>query len=204
LPFGVFGVDCSTFCVAAWRRPLLEFAARSECSARQSIMLMGYMIPFCRWPLPRLYGFPLSGSTDCCSGNQFHPLFGFRVPPESCSVNPSRPASTGQLLSWACVPFSTCRGRRSTYCECAALTTVPPSGFGFPLDGLLPSVPGRPCFRSTALLGFTLRSRPSVGSFACSHVNPPAYRFSCRCSRFYDRVGPAGRGFRVRPGGSSF
>jgi hypothetical protein len=204
LPFRVFGVDCSTFRVAAWRRPLVEFAARSEYSARRSIALMGYAFPFCRWPLPQLYGFSSPGSTDCCSSNPFHPLVGFRVPPEFCSVNPSRPVSTGRLLSWAFAPFSTCRHRRSTSCECAALTTVPTSGVGYPLDGLLPSIPGRPCFRSTALMGFTLRSHPSVGSFARCHVNRPAYRFSCRYSRCYDRVGPAGRGSRVRPGGSSF
>jgi hypothetical protein len=39
-------------------------------------------------------------------------------------------------------------------CECAALTTVPPSGFDYPLGGLLPSVPGRFCFTPPALLGF--------------------------------------------------
>jgi hypothetical protein len=122
LPFRVFGVGCSTFRVAAWRRPLVEFAARSEFSTRRSIMLMGYMIPLCRWPLPRLCGFSSSESADCCSGNPFHPLFEFRVPPECCSANPGRPASTGRLLSWALVPFSTCRYRRSTCCEFAALT----------------------------------------------------------------------------------
>jgi hypothetical protein len=37
---------------------------------------------------------------------------------------------------------------------------VPPSGFGYPLDGFLPSVPCRPCFMPTALMGFTLRSFP--------------------------------------------
>jgi hypothetical protein len=37
---------------------------------------------------------------------------------------------------------------------------VPPSGFGYPLDGFLPPGPCRPCFRPTALLGFTLRSIP--------------------------------------------
>jgi hypothetical protein len=31
---------------------------------------------------------------------------------------------------------------------------VPPSGFGYPLGGLLPSTPGRVCFIPTALLGF--------------------------------------------------
>jgi hypothetical protein len=35
---------------------------------------------------------------------------------------------------------------------------VPPSGFGYPLDGLLPTVPRRFCFAPAALLGFTLRS----------------------------------------------
>jgi hypothetical protein len=62
-------------------------------------------------------------------GNQFHPLFEFCVPPEFFSANPSRPAATVRLLSWALVPFSTCRHRRSTVCEFAALT-------GFRLQGL--------------------------------------------------------------------
>jgi len=35
---------------------------------------------------------------------------------------------------------------------------VPPSGFGYPLDGFLPSVPRRFCFNPAALMGFTLRS----------------------------------------------
>jgi hypothetical protein len=35
---------------------------------------------------------------------------------------------------------------------------VPPSGFGYPLDGFLPSIPRRLCFAPTALLGFALRS----------------------------------------------
>lgn len=35
---------------------------------------------------------------------------------------------------------------------------VPPSGFGYPHDGLLPRVPGRLCFAPAALMGFTLRS----------------------------------------------
>jgi hypothetical protein len=34
----------------------------------------------------------------------------------------------------------------------------PPSGFGYPLDGLRPSDPGRFCFAPAALLGFALRS----------------------------------------------
>jgi hypothetical protein len=37
---------------------------------------------------------------------------------------------------------------------------VPPSGFGYPLDGLLPPSPRRFYFTPAALLGFTLRSFP--------------------------------------------
>jgi hypothetical protein len=35
---------------------------------------------------------------------------------------------------------------------------VPSSGFGYPLDGLLPAIPCRFCFTPAALVGFTLRS----------------------------------------------
>ena len=37
---------------------------------------------------------------------------------------------------------------------------VPPSGFGYPLDGLLPPSPCRFYFTPAALMGFTLRSFP--------------------------------------------
>jgi hypothetical protein len=37
---------------------------------------------------------------------------------------------------------------------------VPPSGFGYPLDGLLPPSPCRFCFAPAALMGFALRSFP--------------------------------------------
>jgi hypothetical protein len=129
VPFRVFGVGCSAPLVAARRRPLLEFAARSEFSARRSIALMGYAFPFCRWPLPRLYGLPSSGSTDRRSRQSVSSSLRVSRSSRVSSVNPSRPAATVRLLSWALVPFSTCRHRRSTVCEFAALT-------GFRLQGL--------------------------------------------------------------------
>jgi hypothetical protein len=46
---------------------------------------------------------------------------------------------------------SACRGR-------SPARHVPPSGFGYPLDGLLPSRPCQSCFVPAALLGLTLRS----------------------------------------------
>lgn len=61
---------------------------------------------------------------------------------------------------------------------------VPPSGFGYPLDGLLPSIPRRFFFAPAALMGFSLRSQPAAeGTPAfppgCAHLpflprnNPP-------------------------------
>jgi hypothetical protein len=44
---------------------------------------------------------------------------------------------------------------------------VPPSGFGYPLDGLLPSNPCRFYFTPAALLGFTLRSFPLSKGIRC-------------------------------------
>jgi len=37
---------------------------------------------------------------------------------------------------------------------------VPPSGFGYPLDGLRPRIPCRFCFTPAALMGFSLRRFP--------------------------------------------
>jgi hypothetical protein len=50
------------------------------------------------------------------------------------------------------------RVRRSTAAGFASARYVPPSGFGYPLGGLLPPSPCRPCLVPAALLGFALRS----------------------------------------------
>jgi hypothetical protein len=42
---------------------------------------------------------------------------------------------------------------------------VPPSGFGYPLGGLLPRIPCRSYFVPAALLGFTLRRFPLPAGF---------------------------------------
>jgi hypothetical protein len=60
---------------------------------------------------------------------------------------------------------------------------VPPSGFGYPPDGLLPPGPRRPFFVPTALLGFALRSFPlSEGIPGVSARDEPTCRSACRCS----------------------
>jgi len=75
---------------------------------------------------------------------------------------------------------------------------VPPPGFGYPLDGLLPRIPCRFCFTPAALLGFTLRRFPlptSIHGLSAgknprtvgSAVSPPPKR----------QTGPTNLGFWV-------
>jgi hypothetical protein len=58
-------------------------------------------------------------------------LFEFRLPPESFSVAPSQPRRRdvrSRLLSWAPLPFSTCRTRGSTCRGFASPATFRPQG----------------------------------------------------------------------------
>jgi hypothetical protein len=110
--------------------------------------------------LPRLCGFPFRKLAGHCCNNQSFPLFEFRLPIEFLPANPSRSAAANWLLSWTSAPFSTCEDRRSTLRGVSRSRYVPPSGFGYPRDGLLPPSPGRLCFAPAALMGFTLRSVP--------------------------------------------
>jgi hypothetical protein len=66
--------------------------------------------------------------------------------------------------------------RKSTFRGDSTSRYVPPSGFGYPLDGLLLPSPCRPGFVPTALLGFTLRSVPLSKGFrgVSARMNPPA------------------------------
>jgi hypothetical protein len=61
---------------------------------------------------------------------------------------------------------------------------VPSSGFGYPLDGFLPSIPCRFCFAPAALLGFALRRFPlSQGCRSVTTPPRPTYRFPRRSAR---------------------
>ena len=90
------------------------------------------------------------------SSDRTSPLFEFRLPLEHYPTIPSQLAAAGRLLSWAFVPFST-SGIEGLLAAGMPARYVPPSGFGHPLDGFLPSDPCRSCFIPAALMGFTLR-----------------------------------------------
>jgi hypothetical protein len=101
--------------------------------------------------------FPQRVSSGHCLASRSNPLFEFGLPLEYYPAKPSLLAAANQLLSWAFLPYSTSRiGGPPT----AGMPTryVPPSGFGYPLDGFLPSIPCRFCFTPAALMGLTLRS----------------------------------------------
>jgi hypothetical protein len=77
---------------------------------------------------------------------------------------------------------------------------VPPSGFGYPLDGFLPPSPCRSCFIPTALLGFTLRSLhppESRRTFPLGRTHLPF--LPPRSSDAKHRLGPADRGSWALP-----
>jgi hypothetical protein len=110
-------------------------------------------------PLPRPCGFPLIGcrrlpfKLPTASSPRTSPSFRV-LPGNTYSAISMAESSHGLLLPSAHqdpeVHFS--RAKPARY--------VPPSGFGYPLDGFLPRVPCRFYFTPTALLGFHLRRFP--------------------------------------------
>jgi len=74
-------------------------------------------------------------------------------------------------------PYSTSGIEGPVHAGVTTACHLPPSGFGYPLDGLLPSIPCQSCFVPAALLGFTLRSVPlSKGNRIVSDSGEPTYR----------------------------
>jgi hypothetical protein len=76
-------------------------------------------------------------------------------------------------------PLQHMRDRRSTQPRASPARYVPPSGFGYPLDGFLPSNPCRFCFTPAALMGYTLRSvhlSESTPPFPAAKTHIPFHR----------------------------
>jgi hypothetical protein len=125
------------------------------------IAVMGSATPLRRWPLPRPCGLPRDGRCrEALTNTHAAPLFGLDPPSESFPVELGRrnlrvgAADGSPGLS---AP-SAHAGRIGPPSRVFHARFVPPSGFGYPRDGLLPFRPRRPCFMPAALLGFTLRS----------------------------------------------
>jgi hypothetical protein len=137
----VFGFAARIAGVPAGESSSCGITSRSESFARQGIARIGSTIPLCRWPLPRLCGFPLPDLGDRRLNRSAESSRRVRLPLEFCPANPSQLAATSRLLSWTLVPFSTL-------------------GFGSPLAA---GVPHPATFRlqglATLLTAYSFRAR---------------------------------------------
>jgi hypothetical protein len=100
-----------------------------------------------------------------CLGLRPHPLVELDLPLEFHPAIPSRPPRRSAPLMGFC-SLQHVRNPRSTLRGLKPARYVPPSGFGYPLDGFLPRIPCRFCFAPAALMGFTLRRFPLSGGLA--------------------------------------
>lgn len=107
--------------------------------------------------MPRLCGFPATSCRRPRLSCQPHPLFELHLPLESYPATPTRPPQrSGPLMGFGSLQhiqgFEVHESRAMQ-----AARSVPSSGFGYPLDGLRPRIPGRFYFAPAALMGFALR-----------------------------------------------
>ena len=152
------------------------------------------MLPLCRWPFPRLCGFSsagpsITGKRSTTLSSSFALLLS--IPQRTLADRP-QPASSSHGLS---LPSAREGSEVHSPRVCRA-RYVPPSGFGYPLGGLLPPSPCRLCFTPAALLGFTLRSLPLPQGI---QVSPPGRTHVPFVLPLLPspkrRAGSAGRGF---------
>jgi hypothetical protein len=133
--------------------------ARSEFLTLGGSTTIGSVLPLYRWPLPRLCGLSAAGCTDHLSAasrvlsSSFTSLQSII---QRILASLPQPASSSLGLS-----FPTAHEVSKVHSlRVLPARFVPPSGFGYPLDGFLPSKPCRFYFTPAALLGFSLRSFP--------------------------------------------
>ena len=106
--------------------------------------------------MPRLCGFPQPGCRRLRLSCQPHPLVELCLPLEYYPTTPTRPPQqSGPLMGFYSLQHIQEFEVHSSRVQ--ATRYVPSSGFGCPLDGLLPRIPGRFCFTPAELLGFSLR-----------------------------------------------
>jgi hypothetical protein len=135
--------------------------------------------------LPRLCGFPVA---DYCRRLFRLPAASSRRASPSSRVLPSVTYPTAAAIrSSHGLWFPTALKESEVHCRGIKPSRyVPPSGFGYPLGGLLPRIPCRFCFTPAALMGFTLRRFPLPEDLAVfrlrgTHI-PSARQYFCRRS----------------------
>jgi len=181
-PFRVFSIAARPRTLPPQDRPLLEsghpFRVFGPVKYR----------PYCfcdpALPLVPYLGCAVFHSPDWCRrllSWRPHPLVELALPIESYPAIPSRPPQRSAPLMGFC-SLQHMRNPRSTHRGPKPARYVPPSGFGYPLDGLLPRIPRRFCFTPTALMGFTLRRFLLPRGLADLSIgSEPTYRYTRQC-----------------------
>jgi hypothetical protein len=132
--------------------PLMELAGRLKPS-RRSVPLLLVRDPTLLLAVSSASWFSrCSGDLGSSAPNSTSTLSAFLQ--SLATVDPSRLTGVDRLLSWTSLPYSTSQVQRSTGQAAFHTAFVPPSGFGYPLDGLLPLNPSGNPLDPAALMGF--------------------------------------------------
>ena len=158
VPFRVFGPTARSRGPKSLDHPLVELAARLK-SCRRSVPRLLVRDPTMPLAVSSAVWVSRASAESIPEGSIPTPA-SFTFLQSISTVNPSRFAAALRLLSWTLAPYSTRQIRRSTTRRGSIAACVPPSGFVYPLGGLLPSNPsGRPR-TPAALLGFAPSKHP--------------------------------------------
>lgn len=133
--------------------PLVQSASRSGVSAS-----LVRRAPSCRWRLPRLHGIPHKSRTSAACRPRMTPSHQAWPLPSSFARLDRDPAPQRRAALMDFRSLQHIKGNEVHTSPAFQAGYVPPSGFGYPRDGLLPSHPGRFYFIPAALMGFALRS----------------------------------------------
>jgi len=155
-PFRVFGVAARPSPLPAgvvllWNRVLVQSISPAEVPSS--------LLRWSRYAVSPCLGcavFLQRAAAGYCLGDRLPPLFELHLPLEYYPATPTRPPRrSGPLMGFGSLQHM--KNSRSTHRGLKPTRYVPSSGFGYPLDGLLPRIPGRFYFAPAALMGFALR-----------------------------------------------
>jgi len=132
----------------------MEFAAGLKSSPPGCIVCIGSTIPLCCWPFPQLCGLPARLLMSSPEGRLTQTSAFWAFLQSILSAGPSRPPQRPAPLLDFLIPSTRFRFEDQLHRRDSTPAFVPPSGFGYPLGGLLPSNPSEPCFMPAAPMGF--------------------------------------------------
>jgi hypothetical protein len=131
----------------------MEFASGLKSSPPGCIVSAGLTIPLCCWPFPQLCGLPARRQVGIPEGKLTSTSTFLAFLQSIFSVSPSRsPQRPAPLLDFL-LPSTRVRFEGQLCRRGPTPAFVPPSGFDYPLGGLLPSNPSEPCFVPAAPMG---------------------------------------------------